>query len=72
MATIPTTKIAVLTGQTYDYRRPLQAGGWKWDAPRKAWTRAVAEGDTEQWIMSRYVRALNGIRNRGEFKIEII
>lgn len=65
-----TTKTAILTGDTYSYRTQLKAHGWRWDADRKAWTLDVDADATEADVISRDVRALSGIRNRGDFSVE--
>jgi hypothetical protein len=62
-------KRAYLLGETYTIRAALKAGGWKWDASRKAWYKDAAwedPGSVEMWV-----RLLPGVRNRGSFSVEL-
>ena len=65
MTTTTETKLAVLTGDTFQVRGILKGKNWKWDADRKVWTKRADWIDAEEVI--RCVRLYAGIRNRGAF-----
>jgi hypothetical protein len=66
------TKLAILTGDTYQFRGQIKADGeWKWDAGRKAWIRTVADDYSAEMVERIYVRSINGIRNRGNFTVTL-
>lgn len=62
-------KRAYLVGDTYTIRAALKAGGWKWDASRKAWY-MDGEWASEEHVAMR-VHALPGVRNRGSYSVEL-
>jgi len=64
------TKLAILSGNTFQFRDRLKAY-WTWDAARKVWTMPVEDTDTPESILRQYVRQLPGIRNRGDFAVTI-
>ena len=66
----PMARIAILTGDTFPVRNILNRY-WTWSPERKAWTIDVDADATSESTMSRYVRGLAGIRNRGSFSITI-
>ena len=59
------TKLAVLTGDTFQIRAALKAKNWKWDADRKVWTKRADWVDAEEVMWC--VRLYPGVRNRGAF-----
>lgn len=67
--TAPAIRRAYLTGDTYMVREQLAAGGWRWDAQRKAYWRDAAWTDDAD-VIDR-VRLLPGVRNRGTFRATI-
>ena len=69
MTTQTTTKLAVLTGDTFRFKSILKANGWKWDAARTAWT--LADDWSDEAHVMRRVRGYAGIRNRGTFSVEL-
>lgn len=60
-----TQSLAILTGDTYEFRGRLKADGWRWDPSRKAWTKIGEWTDSDHVLRS--VRSIGGIRNRGDF-----
>lgn len=64
------TKLAILTGDTFEFRGRLKAY-WTWDTGRKAWTRTADDSETPDSILRDYVRGIGGIRNRGSFSVAI-
>ena len=60
---------AKITGTTYEFRSRLKRAGYEWDG--EAWTCDYASKPTEKRAIAD-VRAIGGIRNRGEFSAEIV
>jgi hypothetical protein len=65
------TMTAYITGDTYQFRHIFKSSPhYRWDVDRKAWARDYDEPVDDERAIS-HVRALGGIRNRGEFRVEI-
>jgi len=62
------TKASLKNG--YDIKDQLKKDGWKWDAGQKAWIEYFSDDMTAEDV-ERYVRQIPGIRNRGDFSIDV-
>lgn len=58
-----TTKLALLTGDTFMVRDRLHGAGWRWDDDRRAYTLTVDDDRTPEGVVAQ-VRAIGGVRNR--------
>lgn len=63
-------KTAYVTGDTFRFKAQLKSNGWKWDADRRAWY--MTDNWTSEGHVESRIRGYGGIRNRGNFIIELV
>ena len=62
-------RTAYITGSTYPFRCIFASHGWRWEPTRKAWSKSANWRDESDVV--RRVRMYAGIRNRGQFSVEL-